>query len=83
MGPPMSTIVSLRPVMEHIRTAAHSWEGTVVPQIALVREAIAHETELALLDILLNGVPAALCQILCFVRLGYSTVAYRNSSLEI
>lgn len=32
------------------------WEGTVVPQITLVGEAVANETEFALLDILLDGV---------------------------
>jgi hypothetical protein len=31
-------------------------EGTVVPEITLVREAVADETKLALLDILLDGV---------------------------
>lgn len=31
-------------------------EGTVVPEIAFVREAIANETELALLHVLLDGV---------------------------
>ena len=31
-------------------------EGTVVPQVALVGEAVADITELALLDVLLDGV---------------------------
>jgi hypothetical protein len=31
-------------------------EGTVVPNIAVVREAVAHETESTLLDVLLDGV---------------------------
>jgi hypothetical protein len=31
-------------------------EGTVVPEVTLVGEAVTDETELALLDILLNGV---------------------------
>jgi hypothetical protein len=31
-------------------------EGTVVPQVALVGEAVADEAELALLDVLLDGV---------------------------
>jgi hypothetical protein len=31
-------------------------EGTVVPEVALVGEAVPHEAELALLDILLDGV---------------------------
>jgi hypothetical protein len=35
---------------------SHLREGTVVPEIALVGEAISHKAELALLDILLNGV---------------------------
>lgn len=34
----------------------HAREGTVVPEVALVGEAVADETQLALLDILLNGV---------------------------
>jgi hypothetical protein len=36
--------------------ASYLREGTVVPEVALVREAVADETELALLDILLDGV---------------------------
>jgi hypothetical protein len=35
---------------------AYLREGTVVPQVALVGEAVADVTELALLDILLDGV---------------------------
>lgn len=31
-------------------------KGTVVPDVTLVREAVADEAELALLDVLLNGV---------------------------
>jgi hypothetical protein len=31
-------------------------EGTVVPEVTLVGEAVADETELALLDVLLDGV---------------------------
>jgi hypothetical protein len=34
----------------------HSWEGAVVPEITLVREAVTDEAQLALLDILLDGV---------------------------
>jgi len=34
----------------------YSWESTVVPEVALVREAVAHEPELALLDVLLDGI---------------------------
>ena len=34
----------------------YSWEGTVVPEITLVREAVADESKLALLDILLDWV---------------------------
>jgi hypothetical protein len=32
------------------------WEGTVVPQVALVWEAVADESKLALFDVLLNRV---------------------------
>jgi hypothetical protein len=34
----------------------HSWESTVVPEIALVREAVADESKLTLLDVLLDRV---------------------------
>lgn len=34
----------------------YSWESTVVPEIALVGEAVAHESKLALLDVLFDGV---------------------------
>lgn len=34
----------------------HSWEGTVVPEVALVGEAVADETQFALLGVLLDGV---------------------------
>ena len=34
----------------------HAREGTVVPEVALVREAVADKTQLALLGILFNGV---------------------------
>lgn len=34
----------------------YSGESTIVPEIALVGEAIAHEPKLALLDVLLDGV---------------------------
>jgi hypothetical protein len=50
---------------------AHLWEGTVVPQVALVWEAVADETKLALLDVLLDGVEGLLlgdlykCQSMC------------------
>jgi hypothetical protein len=36
--------------------SSHLREGTVVPEVALVREAIPHVAELALLDVLLDGV---------------------------
>ena len=31
-------------------------EGTVVPDVSVVREAVVHKAELALLDVLLDGV---------------------------
>lgn len=34
----------------------HAGEGTVVPEVALVGEAVTDEAKLALLDILLDGV---------------------------
>ena len=36
------------------------WEGTVVPEVALVREAVPDVAELALLDVLLDGVQGLL-----------------------
>jgi hypothetical protein len=35
-------------------------ESTVVPEVALVREAVPHVAELALLDVLLDGVESLL-----------------------
>ena len=35
-------------------------EGTIVPEVALVREAVAHVAELALLDVLLDGIEGLL-----------------------
>jgi len=32
------------------------WESTIVPQVALVREAVANESELAFFDVLLDGI---------------------------
>ena len=40
-------------------------EGTVVPEVALVGEAVADETELALLDVLLDRVEELLLGDLC------------------
>jgi hypothetical protein len=58
---------------------AHLRKGTVVPQVALVWEAVADETEFALLDVLLDGVEGLLlgnlydCQSMCStVRLMYN-----------
>jgi hypothetical protein len=39
---------------------AYLREGTVVPQIALMWEAVTNETEFALLDVLLDGVEGLL-----------------------
>lgn len=46
---------------------AYLREGTVVPQVALVWEAVANETEFALLDVLLDGVEGLLLRDLCNV----------------
>lgn len=40
-------------------------EGTVVPEVALVGEAVTDVTELALLDVLLDGVEVLLLGNLC------------------
>jgi hypothetical protein len=34
----------------------HPGEGAVVPEVTLVREAVAHKTQFTLLDILLDGI---------------------------
>jgi hypothetical protein len=39
-----------------IFVSAYSWESTVIPEVALVWEAVAHKSELALLDVLLDRV---------------------------
>jgi hypothetical protein len=46
---------------------AYLREGTVVPQVALVWEAVANEAEFALLDVLLDGVEGLLLRDLCNV----------------
>jgi hypothetical protein len=38
------------------RSKTYAREGTVVPEVTLVREAVADEAELALLGVLLDGV---------------------------
>jgi hypothetical protein len=38
------------------QSSTHLREGTIVPQVALVGEAVADVAELALLDVLLDGV---------------------------
>ena len=40
-------------------------EGTVVPEVSLVREAVANIAELALLDILFDGIEGLLLADLC------------------
>ena len=45
-------------------------EGTIVPEITLVREAVADETKLALLDILLDGVQEPTLLAIC-IQVGY------------
>lgn len=53
----MSTIqVSTHDRLQEGVNLSYLWEGTVVPEIALVWEAVANETKLALLDILLDRV---------------------------
>jgi hypothetical protein len=42
--------------IEQRQICTHAGEGAVVPKIALVGEAVAHVAQLALLDILLDGV---------------------------
>lgn len=36
------------------------WEGTIVPEVTLVREAIANESKLSLLSVLLDGIESFL-----------------------
>jgi hypothetical protein len=42
--------------VEVVREGPYLGEGTVVPEVALVREAVADVAKLALLDVLLDGV---------------------------
>lgn len=55
----MSIAKSARAVY-HMVDRAHLGEGTIVPDVSVVRETVAHETKTALLDILLNWVEALL-----------------------
>lgn len=51
--------LSITPPLSHLVLMygwTHSWEGTVVPEVALVGEAVADETKFALLGVLLDGV---------------------------
>lgn len=43
-----------------LRSWAYLREGTVVPEVSLVWEAVANESEFAFLDVLLNGVEGLL-----------------------
>ena len=43
-------------MMMGFRELAYLREGTVVPEVTLVGEAVADEAELSLLDVLLDGV---------------------------
>lgn len=52
--PGLCTLVLILVVFNCIST--HAREGTVVPEVALVGEAVADETQLALLGVLLDGV---------------------------
>jgi hypothetical protein len=47
-------------VREKARYGPYTWESTIVPEIALVREAVADEPELAFLDVLLDGIDEVL-----------------------
>lgn len=47
------------------RFEAYAREGTVVPEVTLVREAVADEAELALLGVLLDGVEEIILGDLC------------------
>ena len=53
----------------------HLWEGTIVPEIALVWEAVANETKLALLDILLDWVEEP---VICLVSVMNVVAAWLN-----
>ena len=55
------------------RPNTYLWEGTVVPKIAFVGEAVADETKLALLDVLLDGIEILL--------LRYLGITYQHRTL--
>ena len=42
--------------LTRLLNVTHSWESTIVPEVALVREAVANESELALLDVLFDRI---------------------------
>jgi hypothetical protein len=51
-----ATAVSIASLADIGLASSHLREGTVVPEIALVGEAVAHIAELALFNVLLDGV---------------------------
>lgn len=51
------------------RSKTYAGEGTVVPEVTLVGEAVADETELALLGVLLDGVEEIILGDLFMMRL--------------
>ena len=48
----MSSVIDL-----YAPYSTYSWECTIVPQVTFVREAVANESELALLHVLFDGIP--------------------------
>lgn len=61
-----------------VNLVTYLWEGTVVPEIALVREAVANEAEFALLDVLLDGVKSLLFGDLYRVLVAIDTRSYAS-----
>ena len=52
----MSVAVSRNAKKKEGMLKAYAWESTIVPQVAFVRKAVAHETQLALLDVLFDWI---------------------------
>lgn len=62
---------------------AYLGEGTVVPEVALVREAVADKAKLALLYVLLDRVEKFLLGDLCELGVRYVSIVFMHFIVEI
>lgn len=65
------------------RIFAYLGEGTVVPEVALVREAVADKAKLALLYVLLDRVEKLLLGDLCGLGVRYVSIVFLHVIVEI